>query len=68
MIHRPPQTISDNVSRGLVSFARKVFDFVVRYKHKPMPENWKEWSIEKLREEKFILTEKEWLIVSTGLS
>ncbi|KAJ3518358.1 hypothetical protein NMY22_g13717 [Coprinellus aureogranulatus] len=61
VIHREPKTFADSAARGLVQLARKMFDLVSGYKHKPLPADWKTWPIQKLREEGYILDDKAWL-------
>jgi hypothetical protein len=61
VIHREAKTVSDKVARGLVKVARKMFDVVSGYKHKPLPPNYKELSVQHLRDKGYILDTAAWL-------
>ncbi|EAU86252.1 mitochondrial alternative oxidase [Coprinopsis cinerea okayama7 len=61
VIHREPKTLSDKAARGFVTLARKMFDLVSGYKHKPLPPNYKDLTVQHLRDQGYILDDKGWL-------
>lgn len=61
VLHRKPETMSDKASATMVKLARKIFDIVSGYKNKPLPPDYKEWSVQKLRDKGYILDDKAWL-------
>ena len=61
VVHHEPRKASDRMARGLVWTARKMFDIVSGYKHKPLPANYKEMSVAELRQQGYILSDKAWL-------
>jgi hypothetical protein len=61
VLHRNAKTIPDKLAYSLVRIARWGYDFVSRYKHKPLPPNHKEMSVKELREGGYILDEQGWL-------
>lgn len=68
VIHQPPKNMADKLAAGLVKLARTMFDVVSGYKHKPLPPDYKQWPIQKLRDEGYILDDRAWLRVSLTLS
>ncbi|KAF6757468.1 mitochondrial alternative oxidase [Ephemerocybe angulata] len=61
VLHRKPKTFADKIAAGLVALSRKTFDLVSGYKHKELPPDYKQWPIEKLRQEGYILDDRAWL-------
>lgn len=61
VLHREPKNVGDIAARALVQLARKMFDLISGYKHKPLPADWKTWPVDKLRSEGYILDDKAWL-------
>ncbi|KAG6336057.1 hypothetical protein ID866_3030 [Astraeus odoratus] len=61
VLHRQPKILSDKVALNLVKLLRWGFDFVSGYKHKPLPPNSNNMSLEELRRGGYVLTEKAWL-------
>jgi hypothetical protein len=61
ILHREAKTISDKVASNLVKLMRWGFDFVSGYKHKPLPPDHKNMSLEELKAGNYVLTEKAWL-------
>lgn len=64
VLHQPPKNLADKVAASLVKLARAGFDLVSGYKHKPLPPDYKQWPIQKLRDEGYILDDRAWLLVS----
>ncbi|RXW24416.1 hypothetical protein EST38_g1454 [Candolleomyces aberdarensis] len=62
VLHQAPKNLADKVAAGLVKLARAGFDLVSGYKHKPLPPDYKQWPIQKLRDEGYILDDKAWLL------
>ncbi|KAF7288803.1 Alternative oxidase [Mycena chlorophos] len=60
VLHREATTIPDKLAYRLVRFARWGFDFVSRYKHRPIPPG-SNMSVKELREGGYILDERGWL-------
>ncbi|PSR83891.1 hypothetical protein PHLCEN_2v5600 [Hermanssonia centrifuga] len=58
--HREAKTLGDKAASTAVLLARKCFDIISGYKHKPIPPNSK-MTIEELRKGGYILDEKQWL-------
>ncbi|PPR03758.1 hypothetical protein CVT26_005798 [Gymnopilus dilepis] len=60
VLHREPKTFSDKLAHGLVRLARRIFDWVVRYKHIDKPPA-PGMTIEELRKAGYLLSEKQWM-------
>ncbi|THH01563.1 hypothetical protein EW026_g1153 [Hermanssonia centrifuga] len=58
--HREAKTLGDKAASTAVFLARKCFDIISGYKHKPIPPN-SDMTIEELRKGGYILDEKQWL-------
>ncbi|KAL4073238.1 alternative oxidase-domain-containing protein [Scleroderma yunnanense] len=61
VLHRQPKSLSDKVALALVRLLRWGFDLVSGYKHKPLPPDGNNMSLEELRRGGYVLTEKAWL-------
>jgi len=59
--HRTPEGAGDKIALALVKLARWGFDFVSRYKYKPIPPN-SNMSLAELRKGGYLMTESEWLM------
>ncbi|KAL5527883.1 hypothetical protein ACEPAG_6684 [Sanghuangporus baumii] len=59
-VHRREVTLSDKMASGLVRLARKMFDLVSGYKHKPLPLG-TNMTVEELRKEGYVMTEVGWM-------
>ncbi|KAI0326533.1 alternative oxidase [Cubamyces sp. BRFM 1775] len=59
VLHRNADTISDKVAYGFVQLARRVFDLVSGYKHKPLPANFDQLSSEE--RQAYFMDETQWL-------
>ncbi|KAJ7674062.1 alternative oxidase-domain-containing protein [Mycena polygramma] len=60
VLHKSANTVSDKIAYGLVKIARFGFDLVSRYKHKEIPAG-STMTVEELRKEGYLLTERQWL-------
>lgn len=60
VLHRDAKTWQDKLAANLVRLARWGFDFVSRYKHKPIPPE-HNMSLAELRKGGYLLDEKNWL-------
>jgi len=61
VLHRDPTCASDSVARGLVKFARTMFDIVSARKNKPLPTGYKALSVQHLRDKGYIMDTAGWL-------
>lgn len=61
VLHRGPETLADKFAATLVKISRKCFDIVSGYKHRPLPPNFKDMSLQELRQGGYILDESQWL-------
>ncbi|KAJ7207820.1 AOX, alternative oxidase mitochondrial precursor [Mycena pura] len=61
VLHREAKTVPDKLAYGLVRLARWGFDFVSRYKHKPMSPAGAAMTVEELRKAGHLLDERGWL-------
>ncbi|EAU88999.2 alternative oxidase [Coprinopsis cinerea okayama7 len=61
VLHQEPKTVADKAAKALVIISRKLFDVFSLYKAKPLPPNYKELSVQYLRDNGYILDEKGWL-------
>ncbi|KAF8685514.1 alternative oxidase [Rhizoctonia solani] len=61
VFHRPAENLGDKLAFGLVKIARRCFDILSGYKHKPIPEG-SNMSIAELRKGGYLMTEEGWLM------
>ncbi|CAL1713140.1 unnamed protein product [Somion occarium] len=61
VLHHEAKTFSDKIAVYFVRLLRWSFDLVSGYKHKPLPPNSNNMSLEELREGGYIMTEHAWL-------
>ncbi|KIJ54717.1 hypothetical protein M422DRAFT_24624 [Sphaerobolus stellatus SS14] len=61
VLHREPKTISDKMALIFVTFLRKSFDWISRYKHKPMGPETKTMSVAELRRNGYVMDPRQWL-------
>ncbi|KAJ8488618.1 hypothetical protein ONZ51_g3417 [Trametes cubensis] len=59
VLHRYAETLSDKVAYGFVQLARRVFDLVSGYKHRPLPANFDQLSSEE--KQAYFMDETQWL-------
>jgi len=60
ILNREAKTLSDKITYNLVKLSRWGFDFVSRYKHRPLPRD-HNMSTQELKEKGYILGEEAWL-------
>ncbi|RDX42476.1 alternative oxidase [Lentinus brumalis] len=61
VLSRDAKTFSDKLAHSFVKLARWAFDFASGYKHKPLPPNASEMSLEELRKGGYLMDETQWL-------
>ncbi|KZT40661.1 AOX, alternative oxidase mitochondrial precursor [Sistotremastrum suecicum HHB10207 ss-3] len=61
VVHRDATTFADKLAATMVMIARRGFDLVSRYKHKPIPAN-HNMSLEELRKGGYVMDESQWLM------
>ncbi|RPD77852.1 alternative oxidase [Lentinus tigrinus ALCF2SS1-7] len=61
VLFRESKTFSDKVAHSFVKIARWAFDIASGYKHKPLPPNASEMSLEELRKGGYLMDETQWL-------
>ncbi|KAH7336896.1 AOX, alternative oxidase mitochondrial precursor [Rhizoctonia solani] len=61
VFHRTPENFGDKLAFSLVKTARRCFDIISGYKHKPIPEG-SNMSVEELRKGGYLMTEEGWLM------
>ncbi|CCM03525.1 uncharacterized protein FIBRA_05659 [Fibroporia radiculosa] len=61
VLHREAKSVSDKIAWTFVRLLRWGFDLASGYRHKPLPPNYKNMSLEALRKGGYIMNEKQWL-------
>ncbi|CAE6451093.1 unnamed protein product [Rhizoctonia solani] len=61
VFHRPTENLGDKIAFGLVKAARRCFDILSGYKHKPIPKG-SNMSVAELRKGGYLMTEEGWLM------
>ncbi|KAH9891657.1 alternative oxidase [Cubamyces lactineus] len=61
VLHREAKTFSDKIAYNFVRLLRWGFDIASGYKHKPLPPNAKELTLDDLRRDGYLMDESQWL-------
>ncbi|KAI0372172.1 alternative oxidase [Pilatotrama ljubarskyi] len=61
ILHREAKTFSDKVAYNFVRLLRWGFDLASGYKHKPLPPNANQMTLDELRRDGYLMDESQWL-------
>ncbi|KAI0354974.1 alternative oxidase [Trametes cingulata] len=61
VLHREAKTLSDKIAYNFVRLLRWGFDLASGYKHKPLPPNANQMTLDELRRDGYLMDEAQWL-------